>query len=240
MAINELQLLLTEIHWISPRVKHFIGELITDAPFDFIAGQFITILFQHDDKLLRRSYSIANAPKNTLRIEFAAGQVDGGPGTQYLFSRQPGDTLKITGPFGRLVLKDDMPYKRLLLVATSTGITPYRSMLPLLEQHPSLKVEIIQGVAQKSDLLFENEFLDAQKQSPHIRFHAALSREKQTDAPHHHLGHVQDVLNQLQLNPNEDLVYLCGNPSMIDDTTAQLQNQGFNIQQIIREKYLSR
>lgn len=240
MAINELQLLLTEIHWISPRVKHFIGELITDEPFNFIAGQFITILFQHEDKLLRRSYSIANAPKNSLRIEFAAGQVDGGPGTAYLFSRQPGDTLKITGPFGRLILKDDMPFKRLVLVATSTGITPYRSMLPLLEQLSSLQVEIIEGVGHKEDILFEHDFLEAQKQSSHIRFHAALSREKETQAPHHHLGHVQDVLNQLQLNPSEDLIYLCGNPSMIDDTTAQLQNQGFNIQQIIREKYLSR
>ncbi|NBX84201.1 MAG: ferredoxin--NADP reductase [Gammaproteobacteria bacterium] len=240
MAINELQLLLTEIHWISPRVKHFIGELITDEPFNFIAGQFITILFQHEDKLLRRSYSIANSPKNSLRIEFAAGQVDGGPGTAYLFSRQPGDTLKITGPFGRLILKDDLPFKRLVLVATSTGITPYRSMLPLLEQHPSLQVEIIEGVGHKEDILFEHDFLEAQKQSLHIRFHAALSREKETQAPHHYLGHVQDVLNQLQLNASEDLIYLCGNPSMIDDTTAQLQNQGFNIQQIIREKYLSR
>jgi ferredoxin-NADP reductase len=240
MAINELQLLLTEIHWISPRVKHFIGELITDTPFDFIAGQFITILFQHDEKQLRRSYSIANAPKNTLRIEFAAGQVDGGPGTAYLFSRQPGDTLRISGPFGRLVLKDDMPYKRLLLVATSTGITPYRSMLPLLETLTSLQVEIIQGVGHAEDILFERDFLEAQQQSPHIHFHAALSRETDTQISHHHLGHVQDVLNRLQLNPNEDLVYLCGNPGMIDDTTAQLQNQGFNIQQIIREKYLSR
>lgn len=240
MAIKEYQLVLTNIDWISPRVKHFVGELITDSHFEFIPGQFITILFDHDGKLMRRSYSIANAPQHHVRIEFAAGQVDGGPGTQYLFSRKPGDILKVTGPFGRLVLKSDASYKRLVLVATSTGITPYRSMLPTLAQNPSIAVEIIQGVPKQEDLLFEQDFLSYQQQTPHIRFHAALSRATEIEATHHHAGHVQDVLKTLQLNPHQDLIYLCGNPSMIDDTTEQLQQQGFNIQQIIREKYLSR
>lgn len=240
MAILEYQFVLTSIDWISPRVKHFVGELITDSNFEFTPGQFITILFDHDGKLVRRSYSIANSPQNNLRIEFAAGQVDGGPGTQYLFSRQPGDILKVTGPFGRLVLKPDMSCQRLVLVATSTGVTPYRSMLPTLAQNPSMTVDIIQGVPQKEDILFEQDFLNYQQQYPHIQFHAALSRATHIQAQHHFQGHVQDVLQTLHLNPAQDLIYLCGNPSMIDETTAQLQQQGFNIQQIIREKYLSR
>jgi NAD(P)H-flavin reductase len=53
-------------------------------------------------------------------------------------------------------------------------------------------------------------------------------------------GHVQDILMKKNPNPATDLVYLCGNPKMIDDNFELLKNLGFSVQQIVREKYLSR
>jgi NAD(P)H-flavin reductase len=43
----------------------------------------------------------------------------------------------------------------------------------------------------------------------------------------------------LSLNPDEDIVYLCGNPGMIDESFAYLKDKGFALQRIIREKYIS-
>ncbi|MGF2339041.1 FAD-binding oxidoreductase, partial [Acinetobacter baumannii] len=93
----------------------------------------------HDGKNLKRSYSIANEPKKDNRIEFAAGYFEGGPGTELLYNLKPGDVIHINGPFGRLIFKDETP-GRYILVATSTGTTPYRAMLNELgqriEKHP--------------------------------------------------------------------------------------------------------
>ena len=50
---------------------------------------------------------------------------------------------------------------------------------------------------------------------------------------------MQHAFPDLALHPEEDMIYLCGNPSMIDDAYTYLKNQQFNIQQIIREKYIS-
>lgn len=244
MQVNTFPVTLEEAFMISPNVKHFIFRANLSPAFDYLAGQFITIHFEHEGKMLKRSYSIANVPTQNNRIEFAAGYVEGGPGTQLLFNLAPGDTIHINGPFGRLILKEDVP-RRLILAATSTGITPYRAMInelkTRLRQQPELKVVILQGVQRREDLLYTDEFLLLAQEFPQVTFRAHLSRENQENLlPHEHKGYVQLAFPELNLNPQEDLVYLCGNPGMIDDAFNDLKERGFAMQQIIREKYISR
>jgi ferredoxin-NADP reductase len=239
MAISEFQFNLISCNDITPRVKHFIGKIQSDEVWKFIPGQFITIVFEHEQKLLRRSYSIANTPALDNTIEFAASYVEGGPGTQFLFNLKPGDSFKVTGPFGRLILKEDTEVKRVFLIGTSTGITPYRAMLDSIAKESKLEFEIIQGVSHVNEILFETDFLDFCASHSNTQFTAAISREK-SDKNHHHHGRVQSVLKEKNLNPNQDIIYLCGNPQMIDETTQMLQDLGFPIQKIVREKYISR
>jgi ferredoxin-NADP reductase len=246
MAIIEYQFKLQSCEFITPNVKHFVGHIEGHENWEFIAGQFLTVVFEHEGKTLRRSYSIASAP-NHPKIEFAASFVDGGPGTNYLFNLKPGDTITVTGPFGRLILKpEDNHFKRLFFVATSTGITPFRSMLNelslKLEQQSSLEIEVIEGVQKMDQLLFADDFNEFSQKYPNLQFSAALSREQALPQADFHLqlGHVQDILMKKSPNPATDLIYLCGNPKMIDETFELLKEKGFSIQQIIREKYISR
>ena len=234
---------LEDAYMLSPKVKHFIFKK-TDAPtFNYLPGQFITVHFERDSKTIRRSYSIANAPAENNRIEFAAGYVDKGPGTDLLFNLKPGDSININGPFGRLILKDEVP-NRYILVATSTGITPYRAMIHeltnRLQANPNLNVVILQGVQKSEDVLYRDDFLALATLFPRVVFRAHLSRVEEKDlGAHEYLGHVQSSFPQLALDPLQDIVYLCGNPGMIDDSFAYLKEKGFTPQHIIREKYIS-
>ncbi len=241
MAITLFQFKLLSTQMLTPSVKQFFISNIQQPSFDFIPGQFITIHFEHSGKMLKRSYSIANPPTNDHSIEFAASHVESGPGTDYLFNLKPEDTLQVSGPFGRLILKEETP-KRYIFVATSTGITPYRSMISRLQQrleaHPELSIVVLEGVQTQHDLLYADDFLRWAAQTPRVIFRGFLSRE-QCNEPHLHHGYVQHGFADLQLNPTEDHVYLCGNPAMIDDAFQLLQNQGFSSQHIIREKYIS-
>ncbi len=234
---------LEDAFMLSPKVKHFIFKTTEKQEFDYKPGQFITIHFERDGKILRRSYSIANAPLQNNKIEFAAGYVEGGPGTDLLFNLKPGDTININGPFGRLILKDELP-KRYILVATSTGITPYRAMITeltkRLNENPFLNVVILQGVQKSEDVLYRDEFVALATQFSRVMFRAYLSREQEKELnPQEYTGHVQRAFPELALNPEQDLVYLCGNPGMIDDTFSYLKDVGFAPQQLIREKYIS-
>lgn len=244
MQLNLFPITLVEATMISPKVKHFIFSAEQSPAFNYQPGQFITIQFEHNGKQLKRSYSIANAPKHDNRIEFAAGYVEGGPGTDLLFNLSPGDKININGPFGRLILKDDIP-RRYILVATSTGVTPYRAMISELKQrlssNPSLNVIILLGVQKDIDAIYAQEFVDFANSFPNqVSFRLQLSRaDNVTLQPWQFKGYVQHAFSELALNPAEDVVYLCGNPGMIDEAFENLKANGFAMQQIIREKYIS-
>jgi len=244
MQLITFPITLEDAYMLSPNVKHFIFSCLQEPTFNYLAGQFITVHFEHDGKDLKRSYSIANVPTQNNRIEFAAGYVEGGPGTDLLFNLKIGDQININGPFGRLILKDETP-NRYILVATSTGITPYRAMLPELKRriaiNPALEVVILQGVQKREDVLYSDEFKALAELLPQVTFRAQLSREQPENLlSHEYLGYVQSAFEELALNPHTDVVYLCGNPGMIDDAFAYLKEHGFAMQQIIREKYISR
>jgi ferredoxin-NADP reductase len=229
---------------ITPKVKHFIFEAALQPAFTYQPGQFITIHFDHEGKTLKRSYSIANEPIHDNRIEFAAGYFAGGPGTELLFNLKPGDSININGPFGRLILKDESP-KRYILIATSTGITPYRSMLSALkdrmQNNSNLEVVIIQGVQKREELLYAEEFQRLAEQYPQMTFRPHLSRVPPAELQEgEYCGYVQTALPDLKLNPEQDIVYLCGNPGMIDESFNYLKEHHFAMQHIIREKYISR
>lgn len=244
MKIITFPITLVESYMISPKVKHFIFEAAHQPPFDYKPGQFITIHFEKDGNQLKRSYSIANQPEQNNRIEFAAGYVEGGPGTDLLFNLKPGEQIHVNGPFGRLILKDESP-KRYIFVATSTGVTPYRAMIPalnaLLQANPHLEIIILQGVQHKDEILYANEFRAFAQAHDHVSFKACLSREEVANLDQDEkAGYVQLCFEELAVNPDSDLVYLCGNPGMIDNAYDILKEKGFGPQQIIREKYISR
>lgn len=238
-----ISLVLKSVKQIAPYVKHFVFEC---DKFSYVAGQFITIHFEKEGKMLRRSYSIATSPdefNKTGCIEFAAGYVEGGPASELLFHLKEGDTLQATGPFGRLILKEEMP-KRYVFVSTSTGVTPFRSMLDDLSRHfqndSELMVVLLEGVQYRKDILYTDDFLNFAAKHPQFTFHACYSREEATGLEtHEHIGYVQNLFSQLTLDPQRDIVYLCGNPGMIDESFLLLKEKGFEVKQIFREKYIS-
>lgn len=228
---------------ISTGVRHLSFVREDGAAFPYTPGQFITLHFEAEGRVMRRSYSIASIPGIDERIDFAASYVEGGVGTALLFDIKPGQTVQASGPYGRLVLRDE-PVARYILIGTGTGITPYRSMLPELERRAreaDLRVVIFQGVQSRDDLLYGDDFIRYAERNPeHFNFQAYYSRRQPSNSGvHERAGHVQVGFPELGLNPASDIIYLCGNPNMIDQAFAYFQEQGFASGVLRREKYIS-
>lgn len=243
MQVITFPITLAESFMISPKVKHFVFHCELSPAFQYLPGQFITVHFEYQGSKLKRSYSIANEPKQDNCIEFAAGFFQNGPGTELLFNLKPGDKIQINGPFGRLIFKEPLP-QRYILVATSTGVTPYKAMLGELaqriKQHPFLEVVLLQGVQKREEILYDYEFKTFALQHPQVSFRPYLSRELPQDLQEgEYSGYVQHAFPSLRLDPLKDVVYLCGNPRMIDEAFQSLKDLGFAMQQIVREKYIS-
>lgn len=242
MARKEFTLVLQDFKMVTPKVRHMIFTPESDEGFNFIPGQFITFHFEINGEEFNRSYSVATIPTQSNSIEIAVSPFPGGPGTEFLFHLKPGNKVQTTGPFGRLVLRDEQP-KRYFFVSTGTGVTPYRAMLPELHtrlQNQDLEVIILEGVQTPEDLLYGDDFWEFAQAHPNLHFHAYYSRtEPAADKAYEHKGYVQNYFQDLVLNPEEDIFYLCGNPDMIDASFNFLLDQGFNTKNIRREKYIS-
>lgn len=229
---------------LAPAVRHMEFTRADGAAFAFVPGQFVQIHFSYPDgKPTKRSYSVASIGNGSAaRVEVAVSYVQGGAATNLLGNLKEGDAIDASGPYGRFCLDEKDANKRYLLVATGTGVTPYRAMLPGIQKlaERGTEVALIYGARNESELLYGEEFEAFAQQHPHFRFYACFSRVPRVPPrAHDRYGHVQVALNELKPDATHDIAYLCGNPDMVDQTFALLKDAGLPVPHIRREKYVS-
>jgi ferredoxin-NADP reductase len=244
--IEHFQLRLADSRMLAPTVRHLAFERSDGAPFKFTPGQFIQVHFNYDDgKPTKRSYSVGTQADEAevQRLEIAVSYVEGGAATNLLGNLEHDGVVDASGPYGRFCLQDDDANQRYFLVATGTGVTPYRAMLPSIEKLIATRgcsFVLLYGARNEQELLYGEEFEAFAHKHPQFVFHPCLSRvARATPRPHDRRGHVQDVLPELAPDPEHDVAYLCGNPDMIDATFTLLKELGMPIKHIRREKYVS-
>lgn len=244
---DHFQLRLVDSQMLATSVRHLVFERVDGQPLVFQPGQFLQVHFHYDDgAATKRSYSVAtigDGSSPVQQIEIAVSYVEGGAATRLLGELEHGGVVDASGPYGRFCLQEADTHPRYLLLATGTGVTPYRAMLPqiaALLAKGDREVVLLYGARTEAELLYDNEFEAFAQQHPGFQFHGCLSREpranpRSTDRS----GHVQNVLAELAPGAERDIAYLCGNPNMVDAAFAALKEFGLPVSQIRREKYIS-
>ena len=245
---EQFSLRLADSRMLAPSVRHLAFERADGAPFSFVPGQVVQVHFSYaDGKPTKRSYSVATIGGGDTaavsRIEMAVSYVDGGAATALLGNLQHGESVEASGPYGRFCLQDGDALPRYLLMATGTGVTPYRAMLPQLAELLAAgdrEVVLLYGARKEAELLYDAEFTAFAQAHPGFTYLSCLSREARTEPrPSDRMGHVQSALPELAPAAGRDSAYLCGNPNMVDAAFAALKEFGLPVPQIRREKYIS-
>jgi NAD(P)H-flavin reductase len=254
VAIQHFPLKLVARRMLAPSVAHLNFVRDDGQPMAFIPGQFLQVHFHYaDGTATKRSYSLAtihdhaNGPGEG--VEIAVSYVAGGAATALFEGLEEGGHVDASGPYGRFCLMPTDANRRYLLIGTGTGVTPYRAMLPLLEQaieQRGVEVVLMFGARTRGELLYGDEFRAfADKHPRHFRFVPCLSRAAAPDSaspPFHpdvRHGYVQQFLAEFAPDPATDIAYLCGNPNMVDACFEALKEHGLAVSQIRREKYVS-
>ncbi|MBB3227889.1 ferredoxin-NADP reductase [Luteibacter sp. Sphag1AF] len=244
---EQFQLRLADSFMLAPSVRHLSFERVDGQPLTFVPGQFLQVHFAYDDgKPTKRSYSVGTVGDGSSpvqRIEIAVSYVEGGAATKLLSELPHEGVIDASGPYGRFCLMDGDTNKRYILIATGTGVTPYRAMLPQIEaliRDRGCEFVLLYGARNEGELLYGEEFEAFARQHPGFVFHPCLSRgARPNPRPHDRLGYVQSVLAELEPRADGDIAYLCGNPNMVDASFAALKEAGLAVQHIRREKYIS-
>jgi len=219
------------------------------GPFAHVPGQYATLGVVTPGKHVERAYSIASAPQEDL-LEFFIENVPGGELTPLLHELCVGDTLtcrKIAK--GRFTLDKKSGHKNHLLIATVTGVAPFVSMIRSM-QHESRIAEIehsiflIDGASHSPELGYLEEIGLAAAESQWLTFVPTISRPWDDPGWNGETGRVDDLIRKYTdmwgLTPETTSVYLCGNPTMIENSKGILKRRGWKKDGMKDEVYFVR
>lgn len=224
---------LLESREIAPEVRHFLFEVPELDSLSFIPGQFVSLSGNLLGKSVTRAYSIACAPQAN-RFELCLNRVVEGRFSPWLFEMRPGDAVEMRGPLGYFVPKT--PFRDSLLIATGTGIAPFRAFL----QWPPVagsgaQITLLFGVRHEEGLLYRQEFEALAASRPSFTFLPTLTCPSSSWTGR--TGRVQHHLDEALAGRRDIDVYICGLKAMVNDVRNLLKNMGFDKSQIVYEKY---
>jgi len=212
-------------------------------------------LVMKNDEPIFRAYSMANHPAEgnivMLNIRIATPPwdrannkwMDVNPGicSSYVFTRNPGDKVTISGPYGEFHIN---PTKReMIYIGGGAGMAPLRSHIFHLfhTEKTDRKVSYWYGGRSKRELFYVEHFRDIEKDFPNFNFHIALSEPLPDDnwklkksiedrTADGYVGFIHQALfdNYLKTHhdPEEIEYYLCGPPMMNAAVLKMLDDMG--------------
>ena len=147
--------------------------------------------------------------------------------SNFLCDAKPGDEVKLTGPTGKvMIMPEATPAADLIMVATGTGIAPYRGFLRRLfvERTPAANAFtglawLVLGVPTSDGLLYDEDWQEIAARKPdNFRLTYAISREQQTSDGRK--MYVQDRLSEhaeelFERLDNGAHIYFCGLKGMM-------------------------
>ena len=156
--------------------------------------------------------------------------------SNFLCDTQPGDDVQLTGPAGKVMLLPEKdPNTDYIMVATGTGIAPYRGFVRRLfvEKTPAAEAYkgqawLFLGVANSDALLYDDEWQAVKAEFPEqFRLDYALSREQ--DNKKGGKMYIQDKVEEYSDEvftklDNGAHIYFCGLKGMMPGIQAMLKD----------------
>lgn len=207
---------------MTPRSRLLEFEL-AGRPFDFIAGQAVTIAPR--GTTVRRTYSIACSPERlraTGRLELLVG-ID--PQDTLDWAR-PGVVVDVEGPFGGFTFGDAVPGGHVLFVAGGTGIAPLRAMLDqALRLGPGVHTSLLYSARRSDEFAFIDE-LRGLADAGRLELHQTVTRED-GDTWQGRRGRIgRSEFTSLLHDPLSTLCLICGPGEMVAEAVATLKDLG--------------
>lgn len=187
-------------------------RLRTDAPFDYRAGQFVS-MFREDG--LARSYSLASLPHED-ELELHVRKIPGGAMSGWLHHHARHDTpVWLQGPSGNCFYAPARIDEPLLLAGAGTGLAPlYGIARDALRQGHSGPIWLFHGALTPGGLYLTSEL--AELDDLHLNFHYVRSVLRDGDSSGVEVGELAQCILSRFPNLTGWKGYVCGDPVLVN------------------------
>jgi CDP-4-dehydro-6-deoxyglucose reductase len=198
-------------------------RLPPNSNFGYNSGQYVNIT----KGTIKRSYSVANAYKESGVLTFLIKKYENGLMSNYWFDEaKENDLLRIEGPIGSFFLRETQA-ENIIFLATGTGVAPIKAILESIVESPkklsNKKIWIFTGARNQNDIFWQPNELN---EIPNLKYIPVLSRASEDWEGEK--GYVQDVLIKQNILLENAQVYACGSNTMIESAKKLLIEKGLN------------
>lgn len=210
---------------------------------NYLAGQFISLVFEGKHKELRRSYSFNSSPDVKEPLAITVKRVENGEISRMLHHKTAvGDILHALEPQGLFSYEPEEYLERdLFLFAAGVGITPLFSILKtaLVREKKSL-ITLVYSNRSIENTLFYDELIEWQnKYHDRLKIVWVFSNSKNLLTARLNKFYIIKLLkSNLHFHRDNALFYSCGPIIYMDLCRITLLGMGFDIKQIKRETFV--
>ncbi len=211
---------------------------VTGAGLAFQAGQYVNLNLPGVEG--PRAFSLANPPSQPNLVELHVKQVPDGAGTGFIHDHlKIGDTVSLSGPFGRFFVRTSAGLP-MVFMAGGSGLSSPKSMVQdLLEKGAGEEIILFHGVRAVRDLYDHALFQDLAKAHQNFTYVPALS-EPDSEPWGGEVGFVSDVAaRHFPEGFKGHKAYLCGPPPMIEAAIRVLMKGRLFEKDIYTEKFVT-
>jgi len=217
LAGIEIKMLPARVETIERRAPDVVVlrvKLPANQRLKYLAGQYIDFLLKDG---ARRSFSIANAPREDGSLELHIRHVPGGSFTERVFNQmKEREILRFEGPHGSFFLREDSP-KPIVFVASGTGFAPIKAILEdAFHSEASRPMVLYWGGRRPRDLYLNELPLKWAAEQANFRYVPVVSDALPEDAWSARTGFVHRAVMEDFADLSGHQVYACGVPVMVE------------------------
>ena len=229
--VLSLELPVIETRWETPTVKSIKLE---KNNFDYKPGQYVMMELETGDDENTHPLSIAASPTENF-LSFST-KISNSSFKQKFLSLKVGDKVKIKGPMGIFVLKEDT--KNIIFLGGGIGITPFRSMIKYAtDKKLPIKLTLLYSNRNPDEICYKDEWPIMEKQNPNLKVINTITDE--TSNWGERKGRInENMIKEFADDINNTLFYTCGPPAMVDALSQLLKSMSVPQQNIKVEKFI--
>lgn len=218
-------------------------ETLNGERFEYLAGQFLTLVFNVKGKELRRSYSFCSSPTANEPISIAVKLIENGEISRFIHHQlAKGDIVDTALPNGKFTYHPQANVQRtIFLFAAGVGITPLFSILKTaLLTEVNAKIVLIYSSRAAEDTLFLEDIAKWQTKYPNrLKVVHLFSNSKNLMRARLNGFLINYLVTEnMEFDKEHALFYTCGPVDYMDVCRITLLGAGYKPTQVKRETFV--
>ncbi|HLT32199.1 MAG TPA: ferredoxin--NADP reductase [Aquaticitalea sp.] len=226
--------------------------------FDYLSGQFLTLISEIDGKEERRAYSLCSSPYIDKDLSVTIKRVKNGKMSNHLNDNlKAGDKIGVLPPTGNFNFKPTNGQRHIVLIGGGSGITPLFSIIKsALTKEPASILSLIYVNANRENTIFYKQLEqwsskfpsrfrivyywgdEWKNERPKSGFWSRIFTRRDVNAHRINPVRLKAIFSDLQLAKDTDSeFYICGPQGLMEMAAATIREIGFSKEVVSKENF---